>query len=773
MRKALKFTFTIGVFFLLLCANKIVLADKIAMPTVTYQSQVENIGWQSTAAQEQISGTVGQGLRDEAFKINLVDAPDGAQIKYQAHVENLGWQNEVTGGNIAGTVGQALRVEAMKVSLVNMPGYSVEYRAQVENLGWQPWVSDGQIAGTIGSSLRLEAFQVRIVKAARVESISLNKTLDTLFVGNTDKNLKAMITPENAAVKTIKWTSSNPEVASVDDNGQVTGVSAGEVTITATTVDGNKIASCNYTVSSINNVSSVNINKSTDNLKVGDFDTLSANILPDNATEKAVRWTSSNSSIVSVDNITGKIKAVSAGNAVITATTVDGGKTAACSVTVLNPKNDGISVSYSANINGSGWQNKVSDGEVSGTVGQGISSHGFKIELLNAPQGAGITYSTKVINGGWTYLVRDGAESNADEPNADIEAITVSLLNMPGYHVQYQAQIQNIGWQDWVSDGAIAGTPYKGLRLEALRIRIVKDFSVQYKAKFEDNALTENPVSDGAIIDTSGQAAKMEGIQVNLENAPEGAKVEYEVHVENIGWMSSVYDGAVAGADGQNLRIEALKMRLINAPNFSIKYQVDVQGIGWTNWASNGEIAGSTGLGLRIQGIRIKVYFDNGTDGSNAINSSPNVTASIFNSTNYKLSEYLRPSCNIQSTNEKAIQLHGGITSNNCVYFSSTALRMVGINVPTDMCNTGVYTNFLASLGWSRQIDYDLLTPGSICFTVDDDYTCPTHTYVFLDWVNPDDHTLAYVADNQSGSVHIRSLVATQQFDPFAYFMHE
>jgi uncharacterized repeat protein (TIGR02543 family) len=81
------------------------------------------------------------------------------------------------------------------------------------------------------------------------------------------------------------------------------------------------------------NVTSVSLNKTTDSLTVGDTDTLIAAVNPDSASNKKVNWSSSNTSVVTLDS-TGKIKAVGAGNAVITVTTVDGNKTASCSVTV-------------------------------------------------------------------------------------------------------------------------------------------------------------------------------------------------------------------------------------------------------------------------------------------------------------------------------------------------------------------------------------------------------------------------------------------------------
>jgi putative cell wall-binding protein len=80
---------------------------------------------------------------------------------------------------------------------------------------------------------------------------------------------------------------------------------------------------------------SVSLNKTTDNLIIGETDTLVATVSPDNATDKSVTWKSSNSN-VTVD-AAGKIKAVSEGQATITATTVAGGKTASCDVTITSP----------------------------------------------------------------------------------------------------------------------------------------------------------------------------------------------------------------------------------------------------------------------------------------------------------------------------------------------------------------------------------------------------------------------------------------------------
>ena len=87
-------------------------------------------------------------------------------------------------------------------------------------------------------------------------------------------------------------------------------------------------------------VESVSIDKNELELIIGNTATLSATVLPDNATNKNVSWTSSNESVATISS-TGEVKGVAKGNAVITVTTEDGGKTAACNVTVKDPSMGG------------------------------------------------------------------------------------------------------------------------------------------------------------------------------------------------------------------------------------------------------------------------------------------------------------------------------------------------------------------------------------------------------------------------------------------------
>lgn len=170
-------------------------------------------------------------------------------------------------------------------------------------------------------------------EVVKVESLSLNSTSMTLVEGDS-QSLMATVSPSTATNKKVIWSSSNSSVVTVDDRGTVTAIAPGTATITAKSDDGGKTATCTVTVNSkVISVESVSLDKTTAEITEGETLTLTATIKPDNATNKKVIWSSSNSSVATVDE-GGTITAIASGSASITAKTEDGGKTATCSVKV-------------------------------------------------------------------------------------------------------------------------------------------------------------------------------------------------------------------------------------------------------------------------------------------------------------------------------------------------------------------------------------------------------------------------------------------------------
>jgi hypothetical protein len=164
-----------------------------------------------------------------------------------------------------------------------------------------------------------------------VRGVTLNKTSAIIIVGETEV-LTATVTPGDATNKNVTWSSNNQVVARVS-KGRVTGLSTGSATITVTTVDGNKTATCAVTVPPIA-VEDVRFNKTSTTLFISDKETLTANIIPSNATNKNITWSSNAPDIASVTS-NGIITGVSEGSATISVTTADGNKTATCAVTVV------------------------------------------------------------------------------------------------------------------------------------------------------------------------------------------------------------------------------------------------------------------------------------------------------------------------------------------------------------------------------------------------------------------------------------------------------
>ena len=163
-------------------------------------------------------------------------------------------------------------------------------------------------------------------------AISLSGT-NSISIGGTSQ-LEVSYTPADTNVKNVTYSSSNTNVATVSNTGLVTGVAQGNATITATAEAKNGTVSATraITVTPIS-VTSVSLDTNSASVKVGKTVTLVATVYPTNASNKAVTWTSSATSVATVSSA-GVVTGVAAGSATITVATSDGNKTAQCVVTV-------------------------------------------------------------------------------------------------------------------------------------------------------------------------------------------------------------------------------------------------------------------------------------------------------------------------------------------------------------------------------------------------------------------------------------------------------
>ena len=173
----------------------------------------------------------------------------------------------------------------------------------------------------------------------KLNSISLQTTELNLQVGAEAKVTTGWIganyNPSNVTDKVLYWSSSNENVATVSE-GNVKAVGEGTATITATSRDGSKTATCKVNVTRVDKaLKSITMKQSNITLEEGKTGWIGVNYNPSDASDKVLYWTSSNTDVATVSE--GNIKAIREGTATLTATSRDGGRTATCKVTVTSP----------------------------------------------------------------------------------------------------------------------------------------------------------------------------------------------------------------------------------------------------------------------------------------------------------------------------------------------------------------------------------------------------------------------------------------------------
>ena len=244
---------------------------------------------------------------------------------------------KVTASNIQIKEGQTASI-AVTIEPEGASTRNVTYKSSDESIAT---VSNGTVTGvgkgTATITIRTkngheETFEVTVIES-NLTSITLSPATLSFAVGDTtSQKINATLEPEDAMNRKIVWSSTDENVATVNDKGEVTAVGKGTCTIKATSEKNASVyGSCSVTVSEVE-VESISLDKPT--LKVGPGKTseaLNVTFNPTNATNKTITWRSSSDSIATVSN--GKVTGVAEGTATITATTANG-KTATCSVTV-------------------------------------------------------------------------------------------------------------------------------------------------------------------------------------------------------------------------------------------------------------------------------------------------------------------------------------------------------------------------------------------------------------------------------------------------------
>jgi O-glycosyl hydrolase len=376
-----------------------------------------------------------------------------------------------------------------------------------------------------------------------VTGISVSPTTTTVALNNTTQ-LTATVAPANATNKSVTWTSSNSSIASVNATGLVSGIAAGSAVITVRTVDGNRTATSNITVNVIA-ATGVSVSPTSASIFTTQTQQLTATVLPANASNKSVTWTSSNTTIATV-NATGLVTGVAKGTATITARTVSGNFTASTSMTIKGQEPfTGTPISLpgivqAENYDKGGQNIAYNDADAGNNGNQYRTTEAVDIDAIGGTtgytvgwtaNGEWLEYTTNVAAGNYSVIATVATPSSGKQLVIKLDGVTLTTINIP-----------NTGGYGNFQNVTVTGVPFTGGTNKVLRFEIVGgDFNID---KVEVKSVTTVPVTGVVMSPTSASVAVGAGTQLTATVSPSNATNK------NVSWVSSNTGVATVNSTG-------------------------------------------------------------------------------------------------------------------------------------------------------------------------------------------------------------------------------
>ena len=379
----------------------------------------------------------------------------------------------------------------------------------------------------------------------------------------------------------------------------------------------------------------------------------------------------------------------------------------------LENEND-TSVSYQTHVQSIGWQDPVSDGELAGTTGEAKRIEAIKISLSDQEYEGDIEYRVHVQSIGWQDYKANGELAGTTGEARRIEAIQIRLTGAISdvYDVYYRVHVQKYGWLGWAKNDEMAGTSGYGYRLEALEIKLLNkgdsfiddsnsyyQHTINYQTHVQSIGWQE-PVSDGELAGTTGESKRIEAIQIVLYDQKYEGDIEYRVHVQSIGWQDYKENGELAGTTGESKRIEAIQIRLTGdiSDVYDVYYRVHAQKYGWLGWAKNDEMAGTSGYGYRLEALEIKLL---------------NKGESIESDIPFYYQDYIRYNSYLQNIGWQGEAADGQMsgTTGNSLAIEALKVYLVSPSYKGSV----IYESYISGYGWEK----DYRSNGQISGVVD------------------------------------------------------
>ena len=238
---------------------------------------------------------------DDPYLNGLTSAGDGLPVIVLAVKKNVQLQVNVLPKT---TKNKKVELAVDNEAVVRVKGNTVSGLAPGETVLTITSVQDSSVA-----------IQYRIVVIQPVTRLTLTAPAKSVAIGGTIQ-LTPVYAPENATRQQVTWVSANEQIATVDENGVVTGLKRGTARITATAADGSNIRA-NISVQVTQSAEEITLDKPELTIDVGRNAVVKATVLPKDTNNKKVVWSSSDESIATVDK-QGRIKAVALGDCEIT-----------------------------------------------------------------------------------------------------------------------------------------------------------------------------------------------------------------------------------------------------------------------------------------------------------------------------------------------------------------------------------------------------------------------------------------------------------------------
>lgn len=251
----------------------------------------------------------------------------GAEMWYKFTPSTTAYYTVYTAGSLD-TVGRIYDANSNQIGNDDDTGTGLNFRMVVHLTAGQTYYVKVSAYGS-----NTGYFSVAVTSTVFVEYVSIDQSHIALDKGKT-KTLTTTVSPSYATNKTLRWETGDASVATVNQNGVVTARGAGSTCICAYSQDGtNKSSCCEVSVNVP--VESVTVNTSSLLMRVGEYDYLYAEVCPTDAVNKLIRWSSSNTGVVWVNEATGRVEARGIGSATIYATAQDGtGVKGSCTIRV-------------------------------------------------------------------------------------------------------------------------------------------------------------------------------------------------------------------------------------------------------------------------------------------------------------------------------------------------------------------------------------------------------------------------------------------------------